>query len=181
MLEQMEIDDSVSTSPEYFIDPNGNGDLVVAIYSVESARNRLIDNLNSDDAGEGDLARWRSAIHKYTQMLENGETTFVSPHDYFYDVVDNCNKLSRYECIGPREDVVVGCRIMTWQEFRSITTTNDFGDFNIDFDTFPEFYQHCQQQRIERGRPIYFEREAEDSIQVFDEEAFDAESFFIVR
>jgi hypothetical protein len=172
MPEQMEIDDSVSTYPEYFIDPNGNGDLVVAIYSVESARNRLIDNLNSDNAGEGDLARWRSAIHKYTQMLENGETTFVSPHDYFYDVVDNCNKLSRYECIGPREEVVVGCRIMTWQEFRSITANDgdfniDFGDFNIDFDTFPEFYQYCLQQRIERDRPILFTlrqtREAEDS------------------
>ena len=113
------------------VDPNGN--LMVAIYSRIRLCDRLQERLNRDPSDED--AREGLAINM--ERIRNGDVEYVCEDDYFYDVVDNVNMIARYDhAQSPETTSVIGQRIMTWEEFRIMTTRD------IRFTTFQEFRNH---------------------------------------
>lgn len=99
------------------VDPDGN--LMVAIYS----RRRLVERLRERVAQYPDNEEFQESLNINQARLENGEETYVCEDDYFYDVIDNVNCIARYDhAESPETTLVVGQRIMTWDEFRRTTT-----------------------------------------------------------
>lgn len=112
------------------IDPEGN--LMVAIYS----RERLVEKLRQRVREYPDNQEFQYSLNVNLLRLQSGEDTYVCVDDYFYDVLDNVNIIARYDhAESPETTLVVGQRIMTWDEFRNTTTRQNIPS------TFVEFQQ----------------------------------------
>lgn len=124
---------------EETVDENGN--LMVAIYSRQRQRENIQRHLTHDPTNQ----ELRRLLEISTTLIENGFETFVEEEDYFYDVVDDVNMIARntYSWETAETTLVVGQRIMTWLEFRALTTREEVGQFQ----TFQEFRNYfCRRE-----------------------------------